>query len=112
MARAIKTYQDFWPLYLKAHSKPVTRALHYAGTTGFLAVGVYAVWSGNLWMLVFTLLLPYAFAWLSHFLIEYNEPLTFTYPLWSLISDFRMFALGVTGRIGPELKKYRIGPPP
>jgi len=102
--RSIKSFEAFFPYYLREHSDPRTRALHYVGTTLVIGIGLFAVFTQR-WALL--LLLPvcgYFFAWVSHFSIEKNRPATFTYPLWSLISDFKMYGLWITGRLGPHLK--------
>ncbi|MGS0747661.1 Mpo1-like protein [Halpernia sp. GG3] len=33
----------------------------------------------------------YGFAWFSHAVFEHNQPATFRHPLWSIISDFKLF---------------------
>ena len=112
MAKTIASYGEFWPFYLGEHSKPTTRAFRYAGVIGFIAAVLYAGLTGDWWALILTLPVLYAIAWFAHLVIEHNRPATFTYPAWSLVSDFKMFALAVTGKLGAELEKYQIHPRP
>ena len=104
----IETYTEFWPYYLREHGKPATRALHFAGTGAALIVLVLAVVTANPWLVPVALVAGYGPAWVGHFFVEKNRPATFTYPLWSLLSDFRMFFCWITGRLGAELRKAGV----
>ena len=101
--REYTTFEQFWPFYLREHSRPQTRALHYIGTSLVVAIAAYALLSGTWLLLVALPLAGYFFAWVAHFGVEKNRPATFTYPLWSLGADFRMWWLWLTGRLGPHL---------
>ncbi len=110
MADRIETYQQFWPFYLGEHSLPATRVMHFIGTT-IAAVNLVGavVWLRPSLALA-ALVSGYFFAWVSHFFIEKNRPATFTYPLWSFGSDWRMWALTIVGKLPAELAKYQIRP--
>lgn len=110
MTNRFTTFDEFWPFYLQEHAKPQTRALHYVGTTLVFAVAAFAIASGSLWWLLAMPVAGYFFAWLAHFTVEKNRPATFTYPAWSLLADFRMYFLWLTGRLGPELQKAGVKP--
>ena len=108
MAETIQTYRQFWPYYLGEHRRRGTRALHYVGTTLGLATLAAAIIFASWPYAVAAVVSGYAFAWIGHAFIERNKPATFTYPFWSLISDFRMYFLAVSGKLGNELARYQI----
>lgn len=105
------SYAEFWPFYLREHARPLTRGFHYVGTLASTAALVAAVATGSWWWLLAVPVLGYAPAWISHFFVERNRPATFQAPVWSLISDYRMCALFLTGRLADELEQHQIRVP-
>jgi len=90
MENRIQTYQEFYQYYLLEHQHKVCRLLHVVGTLiiiGLLLIMLYFLDFSKFWLIP---LIGYGFAWVGHFFFEKNKPATFKYPLWSLISDFKM----------------------
>jgi hypothetical protein len=104
MHEKLPTYEAFWPFYVSQHLDPSNRRLHFVGTTLVIGCFVAGVFESSLYLLGMPLA-GYGFAWIGHFLFEKNKPATFTYPLWSLRGDFRMYRLMWRGRMGPEIAR-------
>lgn len=100
---AIATYAAFWPYYLREHAKPETRMVHFVGTGIATACVIALAVTGQAWFALGALVGGYGPAWIGHFFIEKNRPATFSYPLWSLASDYRMAWFWLTGRLDREL---------
>ena len=108
-APEFRTYEEFWSHYMGEHDRPATRWLHTVGTVGSVALAVFFVATGR-WLWLPAALVPgYGLSWIGHFFVEHNRPATFGHPAWSMLSDFRMVWLVLTGRVGRELARLRGG---
>src|SRR3954466_7156999 len=102
---SIESFDDFWPYYVRAHSRGRTRVLHAIGSV--LAVVTLGVaLAVNLWLLIAVPVVGYAFAWYAHFFVEGNKPATFGHPFYSLVADYRMLFLMLAGRMDGEVGKH------
>ena len=104
MSADVKTFQDFWPHYVRAHRHPVNRALHYVGTTAAVCTVIAAGASLNPAWLLLTPIVGYGPSWIGHFAFEKNTPATWEHPLWSLRGDFKMVALALRGKMAAEVE--------
>ncbi|MBV8095719.1 MAG: DUF962 domain-containing protein [Acetobacteraceae bacterium] len=96
-------YEEFWPQYLRAHSRPETRALHYVGSLAALACIGAGIARRDWRWLAAAPVAGYGLAWGAHLGVEHNQPQTFGHPFWSLASDFRMLVLALSGRLRSHL---------
>jgi hypothetical protein len=100
-----RTFQQFWPVYVVAHSQPSTRAFHSVGTLLGWATLIAAIVLRRPWFILAAFVVPYLLAWFSHFFVEHNKPATFGHPLWSWLADQKMVAMTLTGRMGKEVER-------
>lgn len=105
MADRYQSFEEFWPYYVSEHTNPRCRALHYIGTTNVFVFAALAAVLGRPLLLLAIPVAAYGCAWAGHFFIEKNRPATFTYPLWSLLADFKMYGFFLTGRMKDEVDK-------
>ena len=105
MVPRLESYEEFWPYYVSEHARPSDARAplrrHHAGARPPSRPAC----SVSPWWFLASPVAGYGFAWVGHFFFEKNRPATFTYPLWSLRGDFRMFRLMLLGRMAPELAR-------
>ena len=102
----IKNYHEFYRFYLTEHRHIISRRLHVAGSS----IGLYCfdkdIRQGKPRYFAYGLLSGYACAWVGHFIFERNKPASFKQPVYSFISDWRMFADVLRGNISLIDLKY------
>ncbi len=145
-----QSFTEFWPYYIREHSVPSNRHVHFLGTSSFLGIlgwclvqspttlgptlliSLSLIWAAfsmearrnaspvlflvialcawaNPWILLGPVV-AYGCAWFGHFRIEHNRPATFTYTLWSLAGDFRMYGNMLRGRLWTGDGSDVVGP--
>ena len=104
-ATGFATFREFWPFYVREHSRPGTRALHFIGSTAVLAIAATAVVTGRPWLLLATPVVGYGFAWIGHFGIEKNRPATFKHPFYSFLADWVMYGKILSGTMRAEVER-------
>jgi hypothetical protein len=105
MAQRFESFEEFWPFYVREHSKKGTRALHFAGTTAALALTAAAVLKRRPGLFLLALAAGYGPAWIGHFFVEGNRPATFSYPAWSLRADLIMWWKIATDTMDEEVER-------
>jgi hypothetical protein len=104
-------FREFWPHYLRAHSLPGTRAMHYVATIIGATAAVQAIVSRQPLFLI-GIALGYAVAIGAHAYIERNAPLIRVNALWGVAADLRMSWLALTGGLGREIARAESGNKP
>ncbi len=93
-----RSLAEFYPIYLSEHQHPVSRMLHFTGTSLIVLWIGLAIALQSAWWLALIPIGGYGFAWVGHCFFEKNTPATFRYPGYSLASDFILWWHLLTGR--------------
>ena len=102
-------FSEYWPDYLREHSKPATRAMHYIQTVVGGAVILLSLFTQNWWLFFGTLVAIFFWALAAHKIVEGNSPAAATHPFWwSVLNDVRMFWHFATGSLSEELEKAGV----
>ena len=95
----IQDYSTFYRFYLTEHRNIMSRRLHVVGSS----IGLYcvskAIRQKKAKYVLYGLLAGYACAWVGHFVFEKNKPASFKQPVYSFISDWRMFSDVLRGHL-------------
>lgn len=106
------SFDAFWLHYLRVHSQPRTRQIHYLAITVGIAGILASLFVRDFGLIaVAAVAAAYLIAWSAHLTVERNNPAFFEAPLWSLAAGLRMYVLGITGRLGPHLERAGVGRP-
>lgn len=101
-----RTLDEFWPTYVREHSSPRTRRLHFIATTNLLVWLFFAALRRKLRPVILGVVTSCAIAWFGHVVIERNRPDTFAYPVLSVLADLRMYVAIWRGEMAAEAEKY------
>lgn len=95
-------FDQFWPMYLRAHRRAATRGLHYLATVVGISGAVAALATGIVWLFPLGIAMGYVIAVLSHWTIEGNQPLITVSAFWGAVADLRMCYLALSGQLEAE----------
>ena len=105
MEKRIESFDEFWPFYVREHSKKLTRQMHFVGTSLAVACVAGALVGRKHSLVPAVPFAGYGPAWVSHFFIEKNRPASFNHPLWSLQADFVMWGKMLAGTMDAEVER-------
>ena len=96
---------SYWELYLEEHKNVVNCWLHVFGTVASWILLATALIVPLWWLLLLVPVVGYTPAWIGHFCVEGNKPVSIRYPIRSLLADYRLTLWMLSGN------RPRLPPP-
>lgn len=104
---AAHTFEEFWPHYVRLHTRRETHLFHAAGTISFAALVVLAIVFRSPLFLALAPLADYLLAQTSHRIFERNATKPWKHHAWHARAELRMLRLVLTGRMMREVALAR-----
>ena len=100
---AVATFEEFWPHYVRLHTRRETHVLHALATLSCLTLLGASVILRQPLLAVAAPLADYAIAQVSHRLFEANKTTPWKNQVWHTRAELRMLRLVLTGRMSREV---------
>jgi len=102
-------FEQFWHFYLRVHSKPLTRRLHFlAISMVFIGLAASILLGDHGLTAIACMIVAAIIAGATHRLVEHTHPAVFANPLLALLCGFLMYFLWLGGRLKIELDKAGV----
>ena len=102
----VRTFEEFWPHYVRLHTRPETQRLHAVASLSCIALLGAAVATKNPLFLVLAPLADYGVAQISHRLYEKNRTTPWRKQTWHTRAELRMLRLVLAGRMRAEVARH------
>jgi hypothetical protein len=102
----VTTFEDFWPHYVRLHTRPETQIFHTIGSLSCIALVFAALVTRNPLLLIAAPLSDYTVSQVSHRLFEKNRTTPWKKQSWHTRAELRMLRLVVTGRMRAEVERH------
>lgn len=102
---AVGSFEEFWPHYVRLHTRPETHALHAMATLSCLVLLGAAVVLRQPLLALAAPLADYAIAQVSHRRFERNKTTPWKNQIWHTRAELRMLSLVLSGRMRREVAR-------
>ncbi len=103
---AVHAFEDFWPHYVRLHTRHETHLLHAVATLSCLALLGAAAITRQPWLAAAAPLVDFGIAQASHRLFEANVTTPWKNQLWHTRAELRMLRLVLSGRMAAEVQRF------
>ncbi len=103
---AVHSFEDFWPHYVRLHTRPETHVLHAVATLSCLGLLAAAAITRQPVLAVVAPLVDFAIAQVSHRIFEENVTTPWKNQLWHSRAELRMLRLVLTRRMRREVERF------